>query len=217
MRSKLSLAIALVILQFGSILTCASATISVGVKKGDWIEYQVKFTGDTAFGHDVTWARIAVTDVQGEAITLNITTESSNGTLTIESPTILSLDSGQLGDDFIIPANLKTGDTFFDKNQGYITITGAEEKTVAGTERTILTGANPDTTYHWDRSTGILVEANSTYPGYAITTIANRTNMWQPQLFGLDPAVFYALVAGAAIVLVAAVTILIMSRRKIIG
>jgi hypothetical protein len=216
MRSKLALAIALIILQFGSIFTCASAANSAGVKKGDWIEYQVKFTGDATLGHAVTWARIEVTDVQGATITLNITTESSNGTLTNEPPTILSLDSGQLGDDFIIPANLKTG-TFFDKNQGNINITGTEEKTVAGAERTILTGANPDTTYHWDRSTGILVEANSTYTDYAITTIINRTNMWQPQLFGLDPAVFYALVAGAAIVLVAAVTILIISRRKIIS
>jgi hypothetical protein len=72
-----------------------------------------------------------VVDVQIKDINLVITTKFSNGTLLNETLT-LNLETGQLGDDFIIPANPNSGDTFFDKRQGNITISGVEERTGAG-------------------------------------------------------------------------------------
>jgi hypothetical protein len=210
MNRKLVLTIALimVLLGVGSVI----AEISVGVKKGDWIEYQVAYTGTPTEGHDVTWARMQVKDVQGKSISLDITVEHSNGTL--EEMTItLNLETGQLGDDFVIPANLNSGDTFFDKNVGNITISSVEERTYAGATRTTAHATTPETTYYWDKATGILVEGNSQYPEYTMNTIVYKTNIWQPQLLGLDPPVFYTLVIGAT-VLIAAVLAFLLARRK---
>ncbi len=208
-KAGLTIALFIVLLGVGNVL----AEISVGVKKGDWIEYQVALTGSPPADHDVTWARMEVTNVQGKAINLNVTTEFKNGTLLYENIT-LNLETGQLGDDFIIPANLNSGDTFFDENVGNITISGVEERTYAGATRTVVYAATSETTYYWDQATGILVEGNSQFPDYTMNTIVDKTNMWQPQLFGLDPTVFYGLVIGAAVLVVVVLAFFVVKRKK---
>ncbi|TRO53574.1 hypothetical protein E2P61_00805, partial [Candidatus Bathyarchaeota archaeon] len=104
-----------------SFIDTVLAEVSVGVKTGDWIEYNVNYTGTPTEGHDVTWARMEIEDVQGKSVNVAIMVEYSNGTRETISVT-LNLEIGQLGDDFIIPADLNSGDTFFDKNVGNITI-----------------------------------------------------------------------------------------------
>jgi hypothetical protein len=47
--------------------------ISVGVKKGDYIEYQVAFTVTPSAGHDVNWARMEIKEVQRENVKVEIT------------------------------------------------------------------------------------------------------------------------------------------------
>ena len=186
---------------------------SVGVKTGDWIEYNVSVTGSPAEKHDVTWARMEVYAVQGSQIDLNITVKFSDGTLEPQTAT-LNLDPGQLGDDFIIPANLNVGDVFFDKNVGNITISGVEEKTYAGVIRSVMTAATSETTYYWDQATGILVEAISHYPEYTMHSIMDKTNLWQSQVQGLNPTVFYAMVIGAVALIVVVLTVFVMKRKK---
>ena len=211
MNRKLGLTIA-----FFMILICVGnviAEISVGVKKGDWIEYQVTYTGTPTEGHDVTWARMEIKDVQGKNISVDITVDYSNGTR--EGMTItLNLETGQLGDDFVIPANLNSSDTFFDKNVGNITISSVEERTYAGATRAVAHATTPETSYYWDKATGILVEGNSQFPAYTMNTIVDKTNIWQPQLLGLDPTVFYALVIGTTALIVVALAFLIARRKK---
>jgi hypothetical protein len=186
---------------------------SVGVKTGDWIEYNVSFTGSPAEKHDVTWARMEVYAVQGSQIDLNITVKFSDGTLEPQTAT-LNLETGQLGDDFIIPANLNVGDVFFDKNVGNITISGVEEKTYAGVTRNVITAATSETTYYWDQATGVLVEGISHYPEYTMHSIVNKTNLWQSQVQGLNPTVFYAMVIGGVALIVVVLTVFIMRRKK---
>jgi hypothetical protein len=188
------------------------AEISVGVKKGDYIEYQVAFTGTPSEGHDVTWARMEIKEVQGESVSVEITSTHANGTQE-NFVANLNLKTGQLGDDLIIPANLNIGDMFFDINVGNITISDVEERTYAGATRTVVHATTPETTYYWDKATGILVEGKSTFPDYTISTIADKTNMWQPKLFGLDPTVFYAFV-GATVLIVIELAFLIVRRKK---
>ena len=212
MQNKLKLALALIVLFLSADAMVASGAVSMGVKEGDWIEYEVAFTGDSSFGHDVVWARLDVAAVQGNAFTVNITTKSSSGELTKETYSF-DLETGELGDDFIIPANLNKGDTFFNKNQGNITITGSERKTLLGAERTVLTASVAESTYHWDKVTGVTVEANSTYSTYTIATKAIATNMWQPEILGLEPAAF-VLVTVAAFAVVAALVFTVLSRRR---
>ena len=186
---------------------------SVGVKKGDWIEYNVSVTGSPAEKHDVTWARMEVYAVQGSQIDLNITVKFSDGTLEPQTAT-LNLETGQLGDDFIIPANLNVGDVFFDKNIGNITISGVEEKTYAGVIRSVMTAATSETTYYWDQATGILVEGISHYPEYTMHSIVDKTNLWQSQVQGLNPTVFYAMVIGVLALIVVVLTVFIIRRKK---
>jgi hypothetical protein len=211
MDRKLFLIIAsfIVLVGMGTVL----AEISVGVKKGDWIEYQVTFTGTPPGRHDVTWARMEIMNVQGKSINLDITTEFSNETLLNETIT-LNLDTGQLGDDFIIPANLNSGDTFLDEYTGNITISGVEERTYAGATRTVVVGATSQTTYYWDKAIGVLVEGTSAFTNYTMNTKVDKTNMWQPQILGLDPTVFYAVVVGAAVVIAAVIALIAVRRKK---
>jgi hypothetical protein len=211
MDRKLGLIIALLIVLFGA--GAVLAEILVGVKKGDWIEYQAVFTGTPPAGHEVTWARTNVVNVQGKVISLNITTEFADGTLLNETIT-LNLETGQLGDEFIIPANLNKGDAFLDKYQGSITISAVEERTYAGATRTVVSAATAQSTYYWDKATGVLVEGISKFPDYTIHSIADKTNMWQPQIFGLEPTVFYALLILAATAIVAVIAFFAVRRKK---
>src|SRR3989337_1637956 len=111
-----------------TVLGSVSADVFVGVRKGDWIEYNVTYTGTPPEGHEVSWARMEVSGVQGTAISLIITTTAPNETSYNEIIT-LDLNEGVLGDDFVIPANLGEGDKFFDKSVGNITIESVEART----------------------------------------------------------------------------------------
>ncbi|MCX8152980.1 MAG: hypothetical protein N3E52_00935 [Candidatus Bathyarchaeota archaeon] len=189
------------------------AEIRVGVKKGDWIEYRAAFTGTPPAGHEVTWARTEVLDVQGTVINLQVTTKFSNGTLWNETIT-LNLATGQLGDEFIIPSNLNVGDAFFDKYHGNVTISKIEEKTYSGAVRKVISATAAQSTYYWDQATGVLVEGISEFPEYTIHSIAEKTNMWQPQIFSVEPTVFYTLTILVVILMIAALAILTMQRKK---
>jgi hypothetical protein len=213
MERKLASAIALLFVLVVMAPAVVSADVSVGVKQGDWIEYQVSFTGTPDVGHDVTWARMEVTSVQGQSVNLAIATEFSNGTILNETIT-LNLETGQLGDDFIIPANLASADSFFDERQGNITISGVEERTYAGATRTVVSSATLETTYYWDRATGVLVEGTSTFTDFTMHTAVDKTNMWQAQPSGLEPTVFYALLIVVMVIIVVVLAFFIMRRKK---
>jgi hypothetical protein len=162
----------------------ASAAISVGVKKGDWIEYQASFQGTPPSDHNVEWARTEVTDVQGPIIYLNITDGLSNGTV-VQEDVVLNLETGHLGDDFIIPANLSVGDTFLDYYHGKMTISGVEDGTYGGAVRTVVFASTALTTYYWDRATGVLVKGVTNAGDYTMNSIVHATNMWQAQPVGV--------------------------------
>jgi len=70
------------------------------------------------------------------------------------------------------------------------------------------------TNYFWDKQTGIMVAATSTYPTYTMYTTTSQTNIWQPQILGLNQAVFYAIVAIVTIILVAFILSFLFWHRK---
>ncbi len=194
-----------------TVIGSVSADVFVGVKKGDWIEYNVTYTGSPPEGHEVSWARMEVSGVQGTAISLFITTTAPNGTSYNEIIT-LDLDKGVLGDDFLIPANLRDGDTFFDKSVGYITIGSVEARPYAGTIRVVVSGSKGQNVDYWDQSTGFLLEGISSYPNYTMTVKVDKANLWQTQQAGSDPMVFYA--AAAVIIIALAIAVVLVTRRK---
>ena len=170
------------------------AEVSVGVKQGDWIEYNVTCTGDVPADHNVTWAKIEVTGVEGKKIDLAITSRFFDGHEETITAT-LNLETGEIGDGFIIPANLNAGDTFPEQVEGTITISRVEEKTYANAKRQVVAATTSYTVFYWDQTTGFLVEATTTYTSFGIASKAEKTNMWQSQTFGIDPIVSIVLVA----------------------
>lgn len=174
--------------------------VSAGVKKDDWITYQVNVSGDVPADHDLKSAVMNVTDVQGSAISIDMINEFNNGTIQSAHVTF-NLATGVLGDNFFIPPNLNVGDQFYDAYQGNITITDIEKQTIAGAERTVVLGATAYTNYVWDRATGVLVAAESMEPDYSVVTNTNGTNIWQPDILGFQPSVFYAVLVTVVIVI----------------
>jgi hypothetical protein len=185
--------------------------LSVGVKKGDWIEHSVTYTGSPSQGHDVNWARMEVTDVQGTNIFVSITSRYPNGSTEVFNNT-LNLATGHLIDDFTIPANLNAGDTFLDQNLGNVTISSSDQQTYAGATRTVLHASTSQNTYVWDQATGVSVEGTSQQPDYSMHTIVLDTNMWQ-QKHGYD---FSILLLTAAIVVfaIAGLAVFAVRHRK---
>ncbi|MEJ2495481.1 MAG: hypothetical protein P8Y79_14270 [Ignavibacteriaceae bacterium] len=188
--------------------------MQVGVNQGDWIEYEVNFSGNVSLGHDAVWAKLVVTNVSAYEISINTTVMETDGSLNNNTFTI-DLEKGDLIDDFIIPANLELGDEFYDKNQGNLSILEVENKTIAGVQRTIITTTTNVTTYNWDQETGILIKANSTYPGYSIMTKANATNMWKPEILGLNSTVFVGFFTLLLLFIVILIVIISVAKRTI--
>jgi len=212
MNRKLALLVTWVIVVICIIVqVTVSAEISVGVKTGDWIEYNYDWT-DTPPPPYPTWLKIEILSVQGTNVTFNGTQIGSDGTQETV-PWTVDLEAGQLGDGFIIPANLNNGDTFYEIAVGNITISGIEERTYAGARRTVVyTTAFPD--IYWDKATGVLVEASYSAAGYTMNIKANKTNMWQAEFWlPIDPTLFYVLII-VAIAIVATVAFFIIRRRK---
>lgn len=185
-------------------IASASVKVSAGVQSGDWVEYNVTSTGAPNQGHDVEWARMEVTSVQYPNVTVEITSNYTDGTSETVTST-LNLETGHLIDDFIIPAGLNVGDSFKDENYGNVTITGSEVRSYAGAERTILTATMGNNTYYWDQETGVSVEGNSTTADYSIYSVVSATNMWQPtptQVEGAGSISNIMVIAGVLIIVV---------------
>jgi hypothetical protein len=212
MNKKLVLGLILLFLLLSSI-SIASAQLKVGVKNGDWIQYQVTYTGTPDPSHAIAAAKMEVLDVQGTTIKVNILSTYSNGTQ-VSTNSTLNLQTGQLIDNFIIPANLTKGDQFYDSNVGNITIAGVEEKTYAGATRTVINATSGDNTYIWDQATGISVEGISVGSDYTMHTFANETNIWQSQIPEFSTTNINLLAAVGAISIVV-LGVLISRNKKI--
>ena len=212
LHGKVTLAIALFFIFF--IANVAQAEIAVGVKEGDWIEYEVTTTGTSPEEFNITWARMEILNVQETEISANVTREALNGTLSSLVMT-LNLEKGKIGAWFIIPAGLNPGDSFRDEAMGRdVTVEGEQQLTCAGATRAITNATTPERLKRWDKSTGVFVECIDVLDKYSINATAIRTNLWSYQLPGLDPQTFHAVVFVFLTAIVAAVLLIAAGIRK---
>ena len=193
----------------------ASDTPSVGVKEGDWIEYSINVTGGTPPPKlKIDSFKIEVLDVEDTAIQANFTIKFLNGTF-YSAVWKYNFTEGNTGGWTIIPANLNVGDTFYDDfKPGNVTVMGEEQKTVAGSTRTITHASDSKREIkEWDKATGVFTYAIEHPKNLTLTATAVATNMWSPQPAGVDLTVFYGLTIAGAVLAVLSMA-LIVSRRK---
>jgi hypothetical protein len=189
---------------------------SVGVKKGDWMEYSVRLTGQTSVpSKNITWFRMEILNVEGAAFQANVTVGYVNGTFH-SSVWKFNFTEGQVEGWLIIPSNLDPGNTFYDSwKPGNVTIEGEEQKIVAGASRTITHASDSIRIIkEWDKATGVYTYVVERPQNFTVITNAIATNMWSPQIL-LDQTVFYALVAVIIVLAVLTLSlVIVVARRK---
>jgi hypothetical protein len=193
-----------------------AAHTGVAVHSGDWIEYNVTTTGNPTPIHNITWARLDVKAVEGSAIYTDIQTRLGNGSLWLEPNTNFNVATGVVGEGAIIPTDLAVGDVYFSEYEGNITVTGTQTREVAGAQRVVLTGEAANTSFMWDKQTGIMAKATTVLEDCTVYSEVAATNLWQPQILGLEVNVFYAVIAvvGAAFVAIVLVGVFLRFPRK---
>lgn len=187
-----------VIGSFASITVSADA--SVGVKEGDWMEYVVTVIGSYSYSKPVR-LRVDIQEIDGLIVTCKLTTNLSDGTQDIETlPLLVGTEEGF----FIAPANLESGDTF-----ASITISGVEERTYVGVNRTVVSGTisglEMSVVVLWDQTTGIMCEFQGVDEDYTMTLTADVTNLWESgfsELPNTPRNIVYVLIFVVAVLLV---------------
>jgi hypothetical protein len=192
--------------------------VSIGVQKGDWIEYKVTTTGNPEEGHDVTWARLEILNRKGTEVRVNITTKARNGTYWNEVE-VFDPAIGNVGIWFLIPANLNPGDQFFDASLGRnVTIEGSEERIIAGATRTVTFSSTTSRYKSWDKVTGVFVETVDALENTTLYAIADKTNLWSGETVSVGTLTFYngvfGIAIGEAVIILALLFVLARLRTK---
>ena len=189
----------------------------VGLKEGDWIEYTISMTGPSLDPlRNLTWYRMDIIEVNGESFQVNKTALSVNGLLS-SSVWTFNLAEGEVWGWVIIPANLSSGDTFFDVSKSdNITIEGEVEKTLLGASRTVTFGNDPERVYReWDKATGVYVHAIEHTTDYTVVTNAEATNMWASSSPQQNETVHYMLIAGVTLLLAEPLVLLFFYKKML--
>lgn len=227
-----------------SIITIASITAistlnaqtydgpTIGVKVGDWIEYNITVTGKGTPPptHDVVHFRIQIIEAEGKTVAANFTANYRNGTVG-SAVWRYNYTEGTVGGWTIIPGNLSPGMQFYDSSihnhrPVNVTIQRQEDKTVLGAIRTVTYGNDSFRHKEWDKATGIFVWSTETYrnvtnkDGWYIEDLTAKveavsTNMWNPQTQNPQTILYgsIGIAVGAVVAVLLAATVL--RRRKI--
>ena len=210
--------------------TAAYDEPSVGVRTGDWIEYDINVAGKGTPPptHDVRWFRMRVLEIQDSAFSVNLTSRYSNGTVG-SAIWEFNFTEGNVEGWIIIPSNLGPGDTFYDssihtRKPVNVTIQRQEQITVLGASRTVTYGNDSLRHKEWDKATGVFVGSlehlkNVTNKdGWYIEDLtvnirANATNMWRAQI-PPNQTWLYALAVVGVLLSVSLPSVIVVARRK---
>jgi uncharacterized membrane protein YozB (DUF420 family) len=228
--TALILAIMIVSLSIIASPTLAYEGYLVGVKEGDWIEYNISITGTGTPPptHDVRWMRMQILQIQGVAFSVNLTVRYANATIG-SAVWKFNFTEGNIGGWIIIPSNLGPGDTFYDfsihnSKSVNVTIQSQEQKTVLGASRTVTYGNDSFRHKEWDKATGVFVGSLEVYKNVTnragwyiedltVTIQATATNMWSPQILS-DQIAFYEVVAVIIVFSVLILSLAIIAARR---
>ena len=200
-----------------------NANVTVGVKAGDWMEYNVTYVGNGNPPEEyANWFKFQITDIQGTSITGKMIYEMLNGTTTTNTYTY-DLKTGVM-QLLVVPAGLTYADVFYHENYGNITIAGTEEGIYAGGTRTAFYATFNEIKVYWDKPTGIFLQSeqeilNDNNETIQQTVTISATNRWADSNASdnseIDQIVFYAkVIAVVAVVAIIAVLLLRMIKKR---
>jgi len=190
-----------------SIVVCAEIAVSstparcaptVGVKRGDWMEYSVEITGTPPPIHNVTWMRMEVLQVNGDSFPVNLTVRYRNGTL-YSSIWQFNFTAGNTEGWLIIPANLGVSNSFYDvfrAKGSNITIQSQAQENVLDATRTVTYANDSLRQKEWDKATGVFVSSYEAFRNWTAKVNMTATNVWTTQAPGLNKTALFGLVAG---------------------
>ncbi len=224
-----TLLILLILTSATTILCQTSGQPTIGVKPGYWVEYSVKNTGSPPAAQDITWAKIEILDVEGEQFHANFTVEYVNGTFSSNVGSF-NFASGNTEAWIIIPANLSPGESFYDSSSNSnITVQGQLQKTVAGATRTVtytnITLDGVVRNKQWDKATGFYIQSSDDITtaapidvnnglAYTVNAKAIATNIWSPQILGLNQTVFYVVIIIIIVAIVLIILTMVLTRKN---
>ena len=192
------------------------AQVSVGVKVGDWVEYEgvlEQFDSETT-----AKTRIEIMSIQGNNVVMKETSKTDNGDS-------VNRIEGEVGQDFlegwIIPSNLGVGESFhedgsFLNDEFVITISGTKNLSCCGETRQVVYSSDSQMegmTNYWDVETGMLLEATRQTDSLNYHIKAVDLNLWTTPSEGSDDAiVIYGV--GASVVAAVALGVFFLKIRK---
>ena len=186
-----------------------------GIKAGDWIKFEYTITGWPAGQPYPEWLELEFISVEGTSASVNVTLGISDGT---EQSDTVPVDLGEGGGEafglagFVISPNLRRGDSVDITGYGDVRIKGETTRTYAGVSirvvyasfsQSVPPQSEVQLSYYWDKQTGVMVEASTTWEDVTATCKATETNMWEagPPTAGM-PWWPWIIVAVAAVGLV---------------
>ncbi len=202
LHSSALLCASLIVVVLASSFAVVAAEYSLAVKSGDYVVWKTTIEGRPI--RNVTGARMDILDVDNEfvIVRIRISTYYANGTVNVAQSN-LNLPRGSMADDLIVPRKLNVGDQFYDQYVGNVTVSSIGRMNFGGAERTVMCATMRNTSFTWDRETGLLVNATSSYSRGSFKSVINTqmssTNVWQPDILGMHPTLFYEIVVGAII------------------
>jgi len=163
------------------------AQVSVGVKAGDWIEYEVSYIGTPPSPDDrITRIKHEVLQVDGTFVELNRTTECADGEQYHGAYSLAIQDKSDKkgGHLELIPANLSIGDVLFVSDYvGEVLVDRIVKESFAGSMRDVLYADHAwFVGFCWDRQTGFLLMETFDSERYSRVTVADYTNIWEVQI-----------------------------------
>jgi len=167
----------------------AAAHLSLAVKTGDWIEYDVQGSVSPEYTLTVSFLSITETNLTIQstqtvsatgALTLNYTQNLDFGT---NEDFPISSNSFLTARVFLIPNGSVVGDSVYLGSEfGNRTIVSETTRSYAGADRIVaccnFTLLLNQYVFYWDRQTGVLVEATMSHGTTSDSFSAIDTNMW---------------------------------------
>ena len=179
----------------------------VGIKTGDWIKFEYKINGWPAGQPYPEWLKLEFLSVEGTSANVRVTMHISDGTEQSDTVPVDVVTGGSEAFGLpgaVISSNLTTGDSVYMTGFGDVAIEGETTRTYTGANRTVVYASSSQDevqlTYYWDKSTGVMVEASTTYGGMTAIAKATETNMWEATTVGM-PWWPWIIVAVAAVAL----------------